>query len=89
MFRRNWKVKHVPRLEDLAFEASYRDIMNTLIACNDHCPKGSFASQKEVQFVKNHLNQYLAVKMSEKLRYNISICAFFNNLKIKLLVDFL
>lgn len=106
MFRRYWKINQIPRLEDLAFEASFKDIMDHLTVCNDHHQMDTFTgevfnkklnlassssiletnsvltSQKVVQFVKNHLNQYLAVTMSEKLRYNISIFAFLRIIKL-------
>ena len=72
--------KVVSRLEDLAFESSFKDIMTTLKLC--HRPRGkrvvphssflklALTSENLRAFIRGQLNYHLVGIMSEKIRYN-------------------
>ena len=45
----------VPRLDDLAFKASFRDIVVSLLVCPDHRPGGDrWSSAKSSSLISNH-----------------------------------
>ncbi len=78
-------IQVVPKLEDLAFEVSYQEILSNLILCYDHRPEGkrlswlpfssvlnakpAITSEKMRCLVRARLNQHLVGVMSEKIRY--------------------
>ena len=74
----------VPSLEELAFEASFKDILATLALCYDHRPEGKrydcllvpsafsnsfLTSEKLRKFVRNRLDQHLVGLVGVKVRY--------------------
>ena len=73
----------VPRLEHLAYTASFKEILSNLALCHDHHPSNeqeivnysSFlstmaTSEKLITFVRNRLDYHLVGIMSDKIRYN-------------------
>jgi len=75
----------IPRLEEMAFEASYKMIMSTLLLCPDHHPVGQeipwltlltsfrpFSTSENVcSLVRSLLDYHLVGTMSDKIRYFI------------------
>jgi len=75
----------VPRLEQIAFQASFKEILSNLVLCPDHCPKDMqldtvafssrlstcplFTSQSLINFVRKRLEYYLVGEMNDKIRY--------------------
>ena len=86
------KANFVPRLEHLAFEKSFKEIVSNLILCPEHRPEGkrfdwasssSFlstnplcSSQNMINFVKGHLDQILIGTMNDEIRYYLQ-CFYF------------
>jgi len=78
-------MKKVASLEDLAFSASYREIVGNLLLCQDHPTKDwrlgwlnrssvlsmfpLLNSQYLLKFIKQKLEYYLVGIMGEKIRY--------------------
>jgi len=72
----------VPRLEHLAYTASFKEILSNLALCHDHRPSNeqetvnynsSFlstmaTSEKLTNFVRNRLDYHLVGLMSDKMR---------------------
>ncbi len=77
----------VPRLEELALNASYKEICSNLILCHEHLPKGKklpwlpfssvlstikfLKSPEMCAIVRSRLDHYLAGIMGDKIRYHI------------------
>lgn len=75
----------VSRLEDLAFDASYNEIIGNLLLCREHRPENKklemvtyssflsripfIISQNMIQLIRNQLGQNLLGLMGEKIRY--------------------
>ena len=73
----------VPSLEELAFEASFKDILATLVLCCEHRPEGKrydclvpsafsnsfLTSEKLRKFVRKRLDQHLVGLVGVKVRY--------------------
>jgi len=57
----------VPRLEQIAFQASFKEILSNLVLCPDHCPKDM--QLDTVNFVRKRLEYYLVGEMNDKIRY--------------------
>lgn len=73
-------VQVIPSLENLAFDASFNDIMGTLILWYSHRPKGKrfpcsalaksllLSSEKLIAYVRCRLDQHLVGLVSGKVR---------------------
>ncbi len=63
----------IPRLEELAFEVSYKEILANLLLGHDHRPEG-----KKLDFAKysSLLSTYLPFTTSEEIRNVVRGCLF-------------
>ncbi len=74
----------IPRLEKLAFEVSYKELLSNLLLCREHRPEerqvelvafsslisacSFLKSENVITFVRNRLNRYLLGFMNDKMR---------------------
>ncbi len=79
------KVSNPASLEDLAFEASFKEILSNLVLCPDHRPKEKklkwlafssllstipyFKSEQLITIVRSRLDKYLVGTMGDKIRF--------------------
>jgi len=79
------KAAVIPKLEDLAFEVSFKEILGNLILCHEYLPErkklpwlpfSSFltsiplpSSEDMLSLVKARLDHFLVGTMSDKIRY--------------------
>jgi len=77
------------RLEHLAFEVSYKEILSNLILCHDHHPKEKklkwlpfssllstipyLESEQLITILRSRLDKYLLGTMGDETRYEIKI----------------